>query len=139
MWTFFRGWRRKAGCVALVLALLLVMVSMRNRIVHDLVAVSVAKLDDKAEQHVVLAMNGAITWASWEVNTNLEGVADASLIGITPSQSMRFVDELETNKVRTSFRQSKVAYWMLTLPPTLLSAWLLLSKPPQSPKPTTGT
>ena len=130
MSTFFDGWRRKAGCVLLVLACVFMAGWIRSRMIGDAIMFPVGR-----RQNAIVALNGTVHW--WAV-TN--GPADWGF-----DSSDRPVDELtdEIHELQIQlepfqFRDWCVSYWSITVPLTLLSAYLILWKP-RKPSPNTTT
>ena len=119
---FFHGWRRKAGCITLVMAVMVFVIWMRSRLICDQFAypqndyqwtifsadgclsVYAAKLDPLEE--------GYTAWWSGENHRDDPSAPQLSLIvyRIRPAVWM-------------------LPYWMFVLPLTLLSTYLILWKP----------
>jgi hypothetical protein len=103
---FFTGWRRKAGCVTLAMALVLTVGWMRSRSYQDLLWIQ-----SSYGNGIVYSASGGINVA-WRSGTTFT----------TPYGRISLqIDEGE--------HPGDVPYWRLVLPLTLLSAWLLLIKP----------
>src|SRR5688572_23003842 len=103
---FLKGWRRKAGCVTLAMALLLAAAWMRSYQYYDLLW-----LDTTFARGMVYSSTGGVSvW--WH-------------------QERRFSVPygLQSIKVYKDEHGSQAEYWQIVLPLTLLSAWLLLTKP----------
>ena len=62
---YFRGWRRKAGVVTLVVACLVTIVWMRSQYFCD-----VATVQYHARYHQAYSMNGRIIWWSWDATSD---------------------------------------------------------------------
>ncbi|MDB5343030.1 MAG: hypothetical protein JWP89_1407 [Schlesneria sp.] len=123
MHTFFHGWRRKAGCVALVMALCLLALWFRSHVVADTLAVCIGEaieaetsqgmfevlhnnigyVDDLGVRHT--SVPGGLSWRS--ESTDVLPTGGPSMFGGTKSY----------------FRCSLL--WFV-LPLTILSAYLLL-------------
>lgn len=135
---FFRGWKRKAGLVTLVLACVFAAGWVR----------SLDKMDD-------------VDLPDWGITSNFLRVCDGeiSLNNILPSEHERaggvtdaeyesrnhtssrwcgFAFEQAYPKNGSRIRAYTIPFWALVIPLTLLSAWLLLNRSKQL-KPTTGT
>ena len=62
------------------------------------------------------------------------------VLSSVPAEDLAKILELIGADLRNSnveLREASIPYWSLAIPLTLLSAWLLLSKPRQPPKPLT--
>ena len=119
---FFHGWRRKVGCIALVLACVVTSAWIRNLTVRDLVRVSCSGWTIEA-----FSRGGwfYICWwntrdtdpgfatPSWEVDTHPANQHDWHLLYLKP----------KTRNCHTA-----VHYCLLAIPLTLLAAYLLLWK-----------
>lgn len=60
---FFCGWRRKLGCIALVLACSLFGLWMRSRVLIDFYEISVGD-----RQHCFGSYHGYLSWRSWDTS-----------------------------------------------------------------------
>ena len=118
----FKPWRRKAGVVLLAMACASATGWIRSQIVHDLVAVGLSR--GTTRQHVIATADGEIGWFSRDLEQGETG-GDGCFLGVSP-QSNEVIEFINSERQRHSFRQSVLAYWQLTLVPTLLSAWLLI-------------
>ncbi|MBS0206006.1 MAG: hypothetical protein JSS49_24200 [Planctomycetes bacterium] len=112
MTSFFHGWRRKAGCVLLVIAVLLMAAWGWSGHIH--VAISFPLY---AQQHRIAYRNGDILWSSQ-----------------SPSDSYGMEWSVEQfNKTRHGRRHFDDAWefppWAPVLSLTVLSAYLILWKP----------
>jgi hypothetical protein len=134
MGSFFRGWRRKAGVVTLVMALAAFGLWVRSLIVYDGVAVSNIRLASR---------NGWVSWRTlpglyadevmeWE--TDVIGDDEDYLLPGDPSVEWQFQLtglgmgwEQNLGHGRTYIRIA--CQWYFIVPLTLLSAYLLLWKP----------
>lgn len=120
----FKGWRRRCGCVMLVISLGFLAVWMRSKFTYDTVQIS---LDDRQYQ-IQSFREECVLW-SWGLKGN-EGVFgfhtwhEPDLLFIAT-----FVDEkrrqLNTNPL---FLEWIIPYWLPTLATGLLSAYLLFSR-----------
>ena len=141
MKAFFKGWRRKAGCVTLVIACAFAAgwsAGVTGR--EDLIAFTLLQ-----RTHCFDSVLGMIHWWSW---SSPSGRSDGWYVGrfhVEPTVARRFRydhqssqlhydenGELSFNRdesVLKSRRRIKIPYWLIVVPMTLLSAWLLLSKP----------
>jgi hypothetical protein len=138
---FFRGWRRKVGCVTLLMACALLVGWVRSHVVLDSLSFSV-----RCQVTESLVSGGGLV--AWQAKTNTSPPSVTwNTAPVTDSfdgfnfPSMRcswrrfgfglgeFVPEEEFDTERIVFRI--VPYWSLILPLTLLSAYLILWKPRQ--------
>ncbi|MDB5345772.1 MAG: hypothetical protein JWP89_4149 [Schlesneria sp.] len=148
MRNFFHGWRRKLGCVTLVMALALMVGWMRSRVVQDGLALncsedgfySVASLDEtlnlvRANYAYKAPGQPFIQWFSVPRPANSQNITEM------PDMKWRWratgfgVGDLALTEV--DFTILTVPYWFPTGILTIFSAWLLLFKPRPRPQPTT--
>jgi hypothetical protein len=126
---FFKGRRRKAGCVTLGLAGLLMVLWLRT-----LVYVDLAWFPFTSQMHTIGSVRGGFFWLitpSWSTNRGHEAIEVAELSALQKSAGP--VDFVES--VFDTRECGYVMYWQLTLPLALLSAVLLFwpSRPKPSP------
>ncbi len=122
MRTFFHGWRRKLGCITLVMAVASLLAWMRGRFVHDVVAFTLGG----DQQHVVMAYQDSIWW--WHYAIEEEHGADVGL-SISHSEAKNIISQLRMLLARPGSGERYVPYWCVVLPLTMLSGWLILWKP----------
>ena len=141
---FFRGWRRKVGCVTLLMACVLMGGWIRSLRVHDQLIVPRGD-----SVHIFASQNGMLGWArisqllatipfSW-TSTTLTGTMEDSWddaevhwrwhccgfdIGAATLTAKSSIWG-----IKMEVEQWGVPYWSLTIPLTLLSAYLMLWKP----------
>ena len=142
---FFKGWRRKVGCVALVMACVLMGMWVRSQERFDLLTISAGS----TSREVVRSYKGRLYWFSyfdcdpdyfdgwrsgWQSEYEPEdGHFDdwvISVTGVTWSALWGFEfahHEHERVNYKISVRSAPYSHFIL--PPTLLSAYLLLWKP----------
>ena len=124
MHIFLHGWRRKAGVVSLVVACVSMGIWFRSTFKGDYL-----RQERGSISHVFISADGELKSLSWKSSGQLKG-NDISL-GLSPgflSKSYTTtVNELTTSNV--SFREFHLPYWSITIPLTLLSAYLILWKP----------
>ena len=133
MLTFFHGWRRKTGCVTLVLACAFAGGWIRSLVVADLIGFNSNYLISAGglfgSIHVDETTHNGLFW---EINPNLFGLHSDPYFFWSWSG---FVLALSQNKLVWT-----IPYWSIVIPLTALSAVLLLTKPRQStPKKTPET
>jgi hypothetical protein len=116
MHTFFHGWRRSAGVVLLVVALVLMVGWIRSDIVFDQVVVA---------GNLVISNSGCLVWIwmGWHD-------PDLNILHWYSDTASPFDEDwyLGTDGVR-------LPYWALAIPLTLLSAYLLLWLPQKQTSP----
>ena len=123
MGDFFRGWRRKAGLVTLVMACVLAVGWMRS-CVYGVLWYFVA--GDR--QHYIFSLNGRIIWgASWTTE-GFDAFRGSFPLTLEVAD---FLNTMPERLVDPRFKHAELAisYWQFVLPLTLLSAWLILAKP----------
>lgn len=155
---YFRGWKRKTGCLTLALACVFMAGWVRSHSVHDALVIPTGKhssiqIISACRCFVLLAagITGSTpntfeyTWQSKPCQHNRTMLRIETCLR-TPAQSLsrRIETGIEINGILPSagdFRLDDVSasyygisYWYLILPMTLVSAYLLLSKPrPKKP------
>lgn len=130
---FFHAWRRKAGVVTLVMALVLTGMWFRSRVSLDLLEInfqgrchqfeSCAGIINYSCDPDLTPGAPTIDWGSGLI-TQPEGIDwtfSLSDFGYRPYQTTSGID----------FDNWYFPYWFLVIPLTLLSAYLILSKPRQ--------
>lgn len=151
MRAFFRGWRRKAGCVCLLFALLGTGIWLRSRAIVDFVTIRSSRTLDRLSTpsqglkwerlRAVRAPDFPPTagseWKSYSVTTSFRTSAFDTLQGIHSSytttsrwQAGGFRCELGHYGAAmfVDYGFWVIPYWSLTTVPTLLAAFLLLGK-----------
>lgn len=120
MGEFFHGWRRKLGCVALVMAGLLASGWVRSHSCFDR-----AHMDwpSRSERHYVGSEKGRIWWMCIPYNPPVYSVGwETEMIYRATQCDWRFDEDSWV-----------IPYWPLAVPLTLLSAYLILWKPRKPP------
>jgi hypothetical protein len=140
MWSFFRGWRRKAGVVTLVMALALLVGWVRSRVVLDSLSFAVRSQVTEslvsggglvAWQAKTNSSPPSVTWNTAPVTDSFDGFNNPSMRWSWRGFGVgELVPEEEFDIERIVFRI--VPYWSLVLPLTILSAYLILWKPRKS-------
>jgi hypothetical protein len=141
MGELFRRWRRKTGCMTLVLACVAMGGWVRSQNHLDHVSLN---LDDETI-HAFNSTPFGIEWMK-QRSTGVQwftGRIRASSNRSTPEKYDRIFESLFSASDLCGFRVGigkdarilVVPYWFIVLPLTLLSAWLLLSKPRTAIKP----
>lgn len=140
---FFRGWRRKAGCLTLVLACVLAAGWIRSYAhIDNLLLITDQTLNG------VLSINGATTWGTNWMTDGSKQQFDTWLkwktAPVTPLMNVSTPDgttyhwkyslggfqlyRYDWSRFNQSGMACTLPYWSIVIPLTLLSAWLLLSK-----------
>lgn len=130
MYTIFYGWRRKAGIVTLLMACVLMGVWVRSSLTTDSIEVPIF-----GRSHLLLVKHNAVTWIAWNRIPNSDGWNWA--VSETPVSRSRVISLSEI--VEPWFSEARdaglepccwaIRSWLLALPPTLLSAYLILWNP----------
>ena len=118
---FFKGWRRKAGCVALAMACLVMGMWIRSTVVAD-----IGYLDTAGERRMAVSLYGHLRLYLFR-----DQVVDPYYTGPRFwADSVKRSDPAIYGLV--GIGEDKIAdapYWSATIPLTFLSAYLLLWKP----------
>ena len=128
MGEFFKGWRRKAGLVTLVMACLLMVAWMRSYGRYDEVRFSL---------HSISSDGGALLWGRHVPATGRRHILDtsenahvAAFVWYRDWGGFRSEHRIFTQpNVFSEHNSWTIPYWSLVLPLTLLSAWLILVTP----------
>jgi hypothetical protein len=140
---FFRGWKRKVGCVTLLLACVFTAGWLRSRFVTDHIT-----LTTKAYPLITITNRLSILEASWfDDKLKLTFHRRWTVTPITaqskPSPNSKLFFWWDTPPLSTGGREIHrgdsfaIRYFVIVIPLTLLSAFLLLSKPRPSNQKTT--
>jgi hypothetical protein len=114
---FFRGWRRKVGVVALVMALLLMFGWMRSRVTHDWLQITVG-----TAHHQFESVGGYL-------HQRLLFLGDRNGMAIRLFAWGTYLISDDKDYLSPSTDHAVLPYWSITVPLTLLSAYLILWKP----------
>ncbi|MEI8383783.1 MAG: hypothetical protein WCJ09_26955 [Planctomycetota bacterium] len=149
---FFRGWRRKAGCVTLLMAIAVTGAWIRSRVIHDFLTIRSRKTLDRLSAtsqgmkwERVKAIRAAdfpktvgTEWTSFPASTTMTLMPFDSVVGIYS------VNTIQSDWQFCGFRSQRghygeatfvqhgywvIPYWSFAAPLTLLSACLILWKP----------
>lgn len=130
---FLNGWRRKAGCITLVMACVLMTAWVRSRGIRDSLIFT-----DGDQQHLIISRRGRVTWETWQkvpLNLHLDLPNFFLEVGpISPNEP----PELRTRWIPGNFFHGPdwdIPYWSVVLPLILLSGYLILWKPQSAAKP----
>jgi hypothetical protein len=113
MHTFFHGWRRKTGCVVLVVAIALTGCYVRSLRTVDAFAVVVAN-----RQQLIFSTHGQIVWLTWSPE-----------MPQLPTNWSSYDIDFEDDDTAPDDSDWSVSHWLVIAPLTLLSAYLILWKP----------
>ena len=116
---FFHGWRRKAGGVLFVMALLTFGGFVRSFLVWDRLFIRVGPI-----MHLVTSFDGCVSWWSREI-----GQLEVYSTEIVPEWKTRSAAEGREYAATEPLQSWLIPYWFLAIPLTLLSAYLILWKP----------
>ncbi|MDB5345404.1 MAG: hypothetical protein JWP89_3781 [Schlesneria sp.] len=119
MCTFFHGWRRKVGCVTLMLACGLMAMWMRSDFLLDRIMFVIA-----GRQHDVQSLDGKISWNQDRIDAFHEPIFKLQSRHPPKSKRTGSFDSLTPGEHRVI-----LSYWSLTIPLGLLSTYLILWKP----------
>ena len=126
MGEFFRGWRRKVGCVVMVMAIVPAGMWMRTTFAVDHMRLSIGN-----RSHTLLSSQGCFVWMSYDASPSPFGWGsdDISDTRVPPSELVKlWRNALSALKVRIWY----LPYMYSAIPLTLLSAYLILWKPRKS-------
>ncbi|HEY4261983.1 MAG TPA: hypothetical protein VGM98_17570 [Schlesneria sp.] len=145
MGTYFHGWRRKVGCVVLMMAMMTSVAWGRSFLVADVFLFSTSV----GRWHIVTSELGEFQWLSSQSLRWRK--ADWGRYPIPPTNfypqldhenSESYVRYTELVSMGPTFKlqsfELTLAYWMIVGPLTLLSAILILWPKKKSPKQTLG-
>ncbi|MDB5347775.1 MAG: hypothetical protein JWP89_6152 [Schlesneria sp.] len=152
MWAFFRGWRRKVGCITLLVACLFLVMYLRSRVLLDEIAI----VASTHQQECYGSMNGVFFWQSYEATLAVftptpyfsygklafkpDGPFDPDNPGDAQWRSRWFgggIVEFPTLPIRTvngsggavSITLRYISYWYFIVPLTAVAAYLILCRP----------
>ena len=139
---FFHGWRRKAGVISLVMACLLMAAWVRSLSIHDHFELPIG-----TSLHYLLSRPSGLAWGTetavpainydakflWIAEPMVSSVNTDPFAGMSKIHWRRdvggfhFFTQIDEESIIVQW--SVVPYWSLTMPMTLLSAYLILWKP----------
>jgi hypothetical protein len=151
MWAFFRGWRRKVGCITLLVACLFLAMYMRSRVLLDEIGI----VASTCHQESCGSMNGVFFWQSYETTLAVytptpylsygnvafkpDGPFDPNNPGDVQWRSKWLgggIVEFPIAPVRTangsgtvSITLRYISYWYFIVPLTAVAAYLILCRP----------
>ena len=145
MHEFFKGWRRKVGCVALALALVVMAGWIRSRFIFDNIVVVT---DDQTFVTYLSCIHGvgwytshyrklklpatmhSLRYSTAEQPSNSEMV-DGEGKDLSQNLFVIYVDDTDSDP---QCQTIIVRYFVIAIPLTLLAAYLILWKPRKSPR-----
>ncbi|HEY4261031.1 MAG TPA: hypothetical protein VGM98_12755 [Schlesneria sp.] len=132
MHTFFHGWRRKTGCITLVLSCVLMGLWMRSQLVTDTWCWSIGH-----ETEVVISSDGMLSWWRLATQRPVARFWNPGFVGQTEGTRYAVIGDWG---VELGLSDScTVPYWPFVVPLTLFSGYLMLWKPgKRDPGPTPG-
>jgi hypothetical protein len=113
---FLRGWLRKAGCVTLVMACALACLWTRSIFVFDAIHFGVG-----TQQQCVISSDGMINWYSFAVSQ----VVGFQVESASRDDALYYWLAIYAVRPKSEAKLA-IAYWLLAIPLTLLSSYLLL-------------
>ena len=138
---FFHGWRRKVGCVTLVMALVVFGAWMRSHhrfdcvFIHAPAATHAMKSEDGRVCWTRMEPNSSPIWMTWESEKASEWQTvefyRQSYCGFTFGTELSAVVSVRAGEGFTQHRWDfwVVPYWAIVMPLTLLSAYLIVWTP----------
>jgi hypothetical protein len=127
---FFKGWRRKAGCVALVMACL-----SATGLVRSCIATDCVELQTEQRFFGVCSCRAYLIFVTCNETRDNQPFVNWEIGGIEPIEHDDSSGSMIYTWVtphRTPNECLLIPYWSLVLPLTLLSAYLILWKPRKS-------
>lgn len=122
---FFQSWRRKAGLVTLMMALLVIGMWMRSLVLDDLIQIRYG-----TRSNVFASTNPKLVWAASEVG---EGGFRYWWSSNRPLRQA--LPQVVGDKRAQRPPQWSISYWSLIVPLTLVPAYLIVWKPRERPDP----
>jgi len=151
MWTFFRPWRRKVGIVTVVVACLFMGGWLRSDVIRDKIAFCPSYFWPQLPWYgEIVSLQGSLGWHRYEMDSDCGGIGTNSLVKLTSFNAKNYFacsPKIEDTLVwhsrwagfgygagKTHLRGMSaqvwtIPYWSIVTPLTLISLWLLLSKP----------
>lgn len=124
---FFKGWRRKVGCVALLMAVAVFGIWMRSRIVLDDILFTFGD-----RQISIASFGGCCLWWSWsrrDGDVSRNSWTAIPLNQLDEDELLRTHEEIREELQQRQPMELAIFYLLLVLPLTLLSAYLILWNP----------
>jgi hypothetical protein len=138
MTEFFKGWRRKIGCVTLAFACVFAAGGVRSYGARDSLVIETSVMDfgfvSNSGTMMIWFDDDVVTYG-YVWYTDRPASLDSDEVGI--DWDWKWLGFRHFARTRNSVNPDSTAvpYWSIVLPLTLLSAWLLLSKPKPTPVP----
>lgn len=133
MHEFFHGWRRKLGCITLVMALVIMAWWARSYVVRDVI--TTAPLFGKG--HTLSSDVGELQWVSWRANSprsQFPAGWRSQGLRYTKLPKLRWFRQVKFQMVTVSLAGTNAegfatSHWLFVIPLTLLSGYLILWRP----------
>lgn len=125
---FFIGWRRKVGCITLVLALAMTGMWLRSMTVFD--AVNISRWEQQCQ---IASARGMIFSAVWHETNPLNRRNDWGQLDLSKMDDPKIAIQLAIDSWASY--DWHIPYWSIVLLLTLLSAYLILWKPRKRTEP----
>ena len=151
---FFRGWRRKVGVVTLLMACTLTLIWLRSDVIRDKIDLCPSFYWPQLPWYgEIVSLQGSLGWHRYEMESGNGGIGTNSPATFSSFKvkhyfacSPKIEDTLvwqwkwggfgygagKTHLRGMSAQVWIIPYWSIVIPLTLLSAYLLLSKPRNS-------
>lgn len=131
---YFRGWRRKCGCVTLVLACAAAVGWVRSQAIIDIMIFRTGRHWVNAIGSVENKLFVGESLDSASARDRFEYLRVPTSVSLFNQQTYEWYwhyggfGVYESSELQSAGRFFTIPYWSLVLPLTALSAWLLLSK-----------
>jgi hypothetical protein len=149
--TYFHGWRRKIGVLTLVMACVLIAGWIRSFLQEDVWVM----IKGDATVGIIISNDGSLCWSQADDPAIPDVALRFEYVNFNPFPDPKGFDEKDIqwiwrfagcgfgkrfNEIYASSLQCcEIAYMPIVIPLTLLSAWLLLSKPRVAKLPSKST
>lgn len=123
----FNGWRRKVGCITLLLCVLLITTWIRSLVIGDRIWVPAGN-----RLHEVISADGMLYWWAYSETPQPASPKWDAMTFSTPRQGMKALGNhrvFHQKLAGSGFAEWTVPYWSIATPLVLLSAYLILVKP----------
>lgn len=125
---FFHGWRRKVGCVTLVMACVLAIVWGRSYFVEDRIAFTRGDY-----RYAVGTGPGSVTWDNWLNNPPMSGIGWSSdwrnLQGPVQPRPAYYRAPPGSALGTVQYESRSLPLWPFAVPLTVLSVYFVLWRP----------
>jgi hypothetical protein len=121
---FFQGWRRKMGCIALVMACVVMIGWLRSCNRCELIFFA-----SSDRQHAVLAIDDGLSWMGWNPTEIKKFAPFDDWQSYEANEFPSIKTSLGAIRTLDSLKEWHVPWPLVVIPLTLLSAYLILWKP----------